>query len=119
MIELNFKDAFDSFERLKNESRWSQCYYAYLTAGECLSCVWPASPPSWQVGTEAETPLVHSSPPQCWVQLRLSGEQSRFFFPLIRELKGEDLGETLFSHHRMPEKSGSLPGVLPVISKRT
>ncbi|XP_073754093.1 tetratricopeptide repeat protein 39C [Callorhinus ursinus] len=33
MIELNFKDAFDSFERLKNESRWSQCYYAYLTAG--------------------------------------------------------------------------------------
>lgn len=34
MIELNFKDAFDSFERLKNESRWSQCYYAYLTAGE-------------------------------------------------------------------------------------
>ncbi|GAB1301455.1 Tetratricopeptide repeat protein 39C [Apodemus speciosus] len=32
MIELNFKDAFDSFERLKNESRWSQCYYAYLTA---------------------------------------------------------------------------------------
>lgn len=40
MIELNFKDAFDSFERLKNESRWSQCYYAYLTAGERLSCVW-------------------------------------------------------------------------------
>ncbi|XP_036679456.1 tetratricopeptide repeat protein 39C isoform X1 [Balaenoptera musculus] len=32
MIELNFKDAFYSFERLKNESRWSQCYYAYLTA---------------------------------------------------------------------------------------
>ncbi|XP_057554851.1 tetratricopeptide repeat protein 39C isoform X3 [Hippopotamus amphibius kiboko] len=32
MIELNFKDAFDSFQRLKNESRWSQCYYAYLTA---------------------------------------------------------------------------------------
>ncbi|KAG8571017.1 hypothetical protein GDO81_011506 [Engystomops pustulosus] len=32
MIELNFKDAFRSFERLKNESRWSQCYYAYLTA---------------------------------------------------------------------------------------
>ncbi|KAM9098339.1 tetratricopeptide repeat protein 39C isoform X1 [Sarcophilus harrisii] len=32
MIELNFKDAFNSFERLKNESRWSQCYYAYLTA---------------------------------------------------------------------------------------
>ncbi|KAG8516793.1 Tetratricopeptide repeat protein 39C, partial [Galemys pyrenaicus] len=32
MIELNFQDAFDSFERLKNESRWSQCYYAYLTA---------------------------------------------------------------------------------------
>lgn len=34
MIEMNFKDAFESFERLKNESRWSQCYYAYLTAGE-------------------------------------------------------------------------------------
>ncbi|KAB0356641.1 hypothetical protein FD754_000797 [Muntiacus muntjak] len=32
MIELNFKDAYNSFERLKNESRWSQCYYAYLTA---------------------------------------------------------------------------------------
>uniref|UniRef100_H3B7F6 Tetratricopeptide repeat domain 39C n=1 Tax=Latimeria chalumnae TaxID=7897 RepID=H3B7F6_LATCH len=32
MIELSFKDAFESFERLKNESRWSQCYYAYLTA---------------------------------------------------------------------------------------
>ena len=36
MIELNFKDAFNSFERLKNESRWSQCYYAYLTAGEWI-----------------------------------------------------------------------------------
>lgn len=34
MIELNFEDAFRSFERLKNESRWSQCYYAYLTGGE-------------------------------------------------------------------------------------
>uniref|UniRef100_A0A7N6BEY9 Tetratricopeptide repeat domain 39C n=1 Tax=Anabas testudineus TaxID=64144 RepID=A0A7N6BEY9_ANATE len=34
MIELNFEDAFRSFERLKNESRWSQCYYAYLT-GVC------------------------------------------------------------------------------------
>lgn len=32
MTELNFKGAFVSFERLKNESRWSQCYYAYLTA---------------------------------------------------------------------------------------
>ncbi|XP_029447004.1 tetratricopeptide repeat protein 39C [Rhinatrema bivittatum] len=32
MIEMSFKDAFKSFERLKNESRWSQCYYAYLTA---------------------------------------------------------------------------------------
>ncbi|MEJ1281614.1 calcium-binding tyrosine-(Y)-phosphorylation regulated (fibrousheathin 2) [Cricetulus griseus] len=37
MIELNFKDAFDSFERLKNESRWSQCYYAYLTAVKKLT----------------------------------------------------------------------------------
>ncbi|KAL1022911.1 hypothetical protein UPYG_G00034090 [Umbra pygmaea] len=34
MIEMSFKDAFRSFERLKNESRWSQCYYAYLT-GVC------------------------------------------------------------------------------------
>uniref|UniRef100_A0AAY4DAG6 Tetratricopeptide repeat domain 39C n=1 Tax=Denticeps clupeoides TaxID=299321 RepID=A0AAY4DAG6_9TELE len=34
MIELNFEDAHKSFERLKNESRWSQCYYAYLT-GVC------------------------------------------------------------------------------------
>ncbi|XP_078254110.1 tetratricopeptide repeat protein 39C isoform X2 [Rhinoraja longicauda] len=32
MIEMNFKDAYKSFARLKNESRWSQCYYAYLTA---------------------------------------------------------------------------------------
>ncbi|XP_056304245.1 tetratricopeptide repeat protein 39C [Danio aesculapii] len=34
MIEMSFEDAFRSFERLKNESRWSQCYYAYLT-GVC------------------------------------------------------------------------------------
>uniref|UniRef100_H2L6X6 Tetratricopeptide repeat domain 39C n=1 Tax=Oryzias latipes TaxID=8090 RepID=H2L6X6_ORYLA len=34
MIELNFEDGFRAFERLKNESRWSQCYYAYLT-GVC------------------------------------------------------------------------------------
>ncbi|XP_077413208.1 tetratricopeptide repeat protein 39C-like [Vanacampus margaritifer] len=32
MIELNHTEAFRAFERLKNESRWSQCYYAYLTA---------------------------------------------------------------------------------------
>ncbi|XP_077376593.1 tetratricopeptide repeat protein 39C-like isoform X2 [Festucalex cinctus] len=32
MIELNYTEAFKAFERLKNESRWSQCYYAYLTA---------------------------------------------------------------------------------------
>uniref|UniRef100_A0A4W3GUI2 Tetratricopeptide repeat domain 39C n=1 Tax=Callorhinchus milii TaxID=7868 RepID=A0A4W3GUI2_CALMI len=32
MIEMNFKDAHKCFARLKNESRWSQCYYAYLTA---------------------------------------------------------------------------------------
>lgn len=34
MIELNFEDGYRAFERLKNESRWSQCYYAYLT-GVC------------------------------------------------------------------------------------
>ncbi|KAJ3598909.1 hypothetical protein NHX12_032872 [Muraenolepis orangiensis] len=34
MIEMNFEDAHRAFERLKNESRWSQCYYAYLT-GVC------------------------------------------------------------------------------------
>lgn len=34
MIELNFEDAYMSFERLMKESRWSQCYYAYLTGGE-------------------------------------------------------------------------------------
>lgn len=34
MIELNFEDAYRSFKRLKDESRWSQCYYAYLTGGE-------------------------------------------------------------------------------------
>ncbi|KAF7654201.1 hypothetical protein LDENG_00072830 [Lucifuga dentata] len=32
MIELSFRDAYRAFERLKTESRWSQCYYAYLTA---------------------------------------------------------------------------------------
>lgn len=35
MIEMNFEDAYRAFERLKNESRWSQCYYAYLTGGKC------------------------------------------------------------------------------------
>uniref|UniRef100_A0A3Q1JIM4 Tetratricopeptide repeat domain 39C n=1 Tax=Anabas testudineus TaxID=64144 RepID=A0A3Q1JIM4_ANATE len=34
MIELNYRDAYRAFERLKSESRWSQCYYAYLT-GVC------------------------------------------------------------------------------------
>ncbi|XP_072220000.1 tetratricopeptide repeat protein 39C-like [Leuresthes tenuis] len=34
MIELNYKEAYKAFERLKTESRWSQCYYAYLT-GAC------------------------------------------------------------------------------------
>ncbi|XP_075877560.1 tetratricopeptide repeat protein 39C-like [Nelusetta ayraudi] len=34
MIELNYREAFRAFERLKTESRWSQCYYAYLT-GVC------------------------------------------------------------------------------------
>lgn len=33
MIELNYTEAYRAFERLKAESRWSQCYYAYLTAG--------------------------------------------------------------------------------------
>uniref|UniRef100_A0A665UK10 Tetratricopeptide repeat protein 39C-like n=1 Tax=Echeneis naucrates TaxID=173247 RepID=A0A665UK10_ECHNA len=32
MIELNYSEAYRAFERLKTESRWSQCYYAYLTA---------------------------------------------------------------------------------------
>ncbi|XP_036453073.1 LOW QUALITY PROTEIN: tetratricopeptide repeat protein 39C-like [Colossoma macropomum] len=34
MIELSFTDAFRAFDRLRTESRWSQCYYAYLT-GVC------------------------------------------------------------------------------------
>ncbi|TNN74207.1 Tetratricopeptide repeat protein 39C [Liparis tanakae] len=34
MIEMSFEEAYRSFERLKTESRWSQCYYAYLT-GVC------------------------------------------------------------------------------------
>ncbi|XP_061588326.1 tetratricopeptide repeat protein 39C-like [Cololabis saira] len=34
MIELNCTEAYRAFERLKTESRWSQCYYAYLT-GVC------------------------------------------------------------------------------------
>lgn len=37
MIELNFEDAYMSFERLMKESRWSQCYYAYLTGGEAAA----------------------------------------------------------------------------------
>ncbi|TMS09916.1 Tetratricopeptide repeat protein 39C [Larimichthys crocea] len=34
MIELNYREAYKAFERLMTESRWSQCYYAYLT-GVC------------------------------------------------------------------------------------
>ncbi|XP_062850490.1 tetratricopeptide repeat protein 39C-like [Trichomycterus rosablanca] len=34
MIELSFTDAYNAFERLRKESRWSQCYYSYLT-GVC------------------------------------------------------------------------------------
>ncbi|XP_068614977.1 tetratricopeptide repeat protein 39C-like [Brachionichthys hirsutus] len=34
MIELNYTEAYRAFERLKTESRWSQCYYAYLN-GVC------------------------------------------------------------------------------------
>uniref|UniRef100_H2S3A6 Tetratricopeptide repeat domain 39C n=1 Tax=Takifugu rubripes TaxID=31033 RepID=H2S3A6_TAKRU len=34
MIELDYRGAFRAFERLRRESRWSQCYYAYLT-GVC------------------------------------------------------------------------------------
>ncbi|XP_053293222.1 tetratricopeptide repeat protein 39C isoform X1 [Pleuronectes platessa] len=34
MIELNYREAYRAFERLKTESRWSQCFYAYLT-GVC------------------------------------------------------------------------------------
>lgn len=38
MIELDYRGAFRAFERLRRESRWSQCYYAYLTGGG-QSCV--------------------------------------------------------------------------------
>ncbi|XP_042559723.1 tetratricopeptide repeat protein 39C-like [Clupea harengus] len=34
MIELRFDEAYRAFDRLRTESRWSQCYYAYLT-GAC------------------------------------------------------------------------------------
>ncbi|XP_039877600.1 tetratricopeptide repeat protein 39C-like isoform X1 [Simochromis diagramma] len=34
MIELNYREAYRAFDRLATESRWSQCYYAYLT-GVC------------------------------------------------------------------------------------
>ncbi|XP_030606864.1 tetratricopeptide repeat protein 39C-like isoform X1 [Archocentrus centrarchus] len=34
MIELNYSEAYRAFDRLATESRWSQCYYAYLT-GVC------------------------------------------------------------------------------------
>lgn len=33
MIELNYREAYRAFDRLATESRWSQCYYAYLTGG--------------------------------------------------------------------------------------
>ncbi|XP_076149625.1 tetratricopeptide repeat protein 39C-like [Alosa pseudoharengus] len=34
MIELRFAEAYKAFDRMRTESRWSQCYYAYLT-GVC------------------------------------------------------------------------------------
>lgn len=34
MIRLDYGEAFRAFERLRRESRWSQCYYAYLTGGD-------------------------------------------------------------------------------------
>lgn len=34
MIGLDYSEAFRAFERLRRESRWSQCYYAYLTGGD-------------------------------------------------------------------------------------
>lgn len=40
MIELNYGEAYRAFERLKAESRWSQCYYAYLTGGSGLQKTW-------------------------------------------------------------------------------
>lgn len=45
MIELNYQEAFRAFERLKTESRWSQCYYAYLTGGQ--RAAWACLHPSW------------------------------------------------------------------------
>eukprot|EP00058_Branchiostoma_floridae_P003654 XP_002589142.1 hypothetical protein BRAFLDRAFT_114239 [Branchiostoma floridae] len=32
LLKLNFAEALSGFQRLKEESRWSQCYYAYLSA---------------------------------------------------------------------------------------
>ncbi|KAM9501125.1 tetratricopeptide repeat protein 39C-like [Clarias gariepinus] len=34
MIEMSFSEAYKAFDRLRTESRWSQCYYSYLT-GVC------------------------------------------------------------------------------------
>ncbi|KAI5627199.1 tetratricopeptide repeat protein 39C, partial [Silurus asotus] len=34
MMEMSFSEAYRAFERLRMESRWSQCYYSYLT-GVC------------------------------------------------------------------------------------
>lgn len=37
MMELSFSEANRAFDRLRTESRWSQCYYSYLTGGKEVS----------------------------------------------------------------------------------
>lgn len=75
MIELNFEDAFRSFERLKNESRWSQCYYAYLTGGE----------------------LVSHNVINCWDGLPLYALQFFLFLQYVRALQVTWMVQTEFS----------------------
>ena len=39
-LRLEYSEALPCYTRLKNETRWSACYYAYLAAGECMpACV--------------------------------------------------------------------------------
>ena len=36
-LQLDYEKALTCYVKLKNETRWSACYYAYLSASRCLS----------------------------------------------------------------------------------